>query len=90
MPKETDGKIATMLVEISRKLDELLPLKQTVNDIEESVSLLSTKYDKILEAVAKHNNDLKALKKKVCKLEEQNMSAELLSVRSSISTTAGN
>lgn len=84
VPKETDGKIATMLVEISRKLDELLPLKQTVNDIEESMSVLSTKYDKILETVAKHDNELKALKNRVCKLEEPNLSAELLSVRSSV------
>lgn len=83
-PKENNETIASMLIEINRKLDELLPLKQTVNDIEVSVQLLSSKYDSILEAVARHDTDIKALGGRVTKLEKLDTNKELLAVSAAV------
>ncbi|KAH9378435.1 hypothetical protein HPB48_013935 [Haemaphysalis longicornis] len=51
-----DATIATVLLEINRKLDELMPLTNTVKEIEASIKAISDKYESILCDVAKHDS----------------------------------
>lgn len=73
-----------MLLEINKKLDELLPLKQTVSVIEASVKLLSEKYDDVLVNLAKHDGEIKTLASKVTKIEASCASIEVQAFRAAV------
>lgn len=82
---ETEGlPIAALLLEINRKLDELLPLKQTVNDIEASIKHVSEQYDKVVADVTKNSNEIKNMKTRLSKLEETKADVELQRVTEAI------
>lgn len=67
-----DADIATVLADMSRKLDALPELKETVNGIELSVQAMSDKYDEVLQRMEKQDNDIKNLKKRVEIMEQKN------------------
>lgn len=61
--------IAPILLDIQMKLNSLLELKTTVQNIEVSVQVMSDKYDAILADTTRHEADIKGIKKKVQALE---------------------
>lgn len=71
-----DSTIATVLLDINRKLDELLPLKKVVEDMKESLNMMAKKYAIIVSDVARHNGEIKNLKNRMSKLEEVGACAE--------------
>lgn len=75
--KEAVPDIAVMLASITKKLDALLPLRETVNGIEQSIQLLSEKYDKVQEKMNQHEGDLKDLKKRVRNIEQNGANENL-------------
>lgn len=80
-----DTSVAALLLEMNRKLDELLPLKKMVHDLEASVKLMSDKYDVVLVDVVRHDGEIKCLADKVSKLEKTGGSAaELERIASSV------
>lgn len=82
--KKHDASIAIMFLDISRKLDELLPLKQTVSEIEASVKLLSAKYDDVLVNLAKYDGEIKTLTAKVAKIEASCTGTEVQVIRAAV------
>lgn len=63
--------ISLALVDIQEKLATLLSLKSTVENIEQAVQLMSDKYDQILVDSARHETEIKEIKARVEKLEQQ-------------------
>ncbi|KAH7937439.1 hypothetical protein HPB49_012440 [Dermacentor silvarum] len=72
-----DSTIATVLRDINRRLDELLPLKKVVQEMEESLNMMAKKYDTIGFDVVRHNSEIKNLKNRMSKLEEVGACAEI-------------
>lgn len=83
-PIEPSNPVVVLLADISRKLDELLPLKTTVHEIEKSISMMSEKYDSVLAEQARQDSEVKALKCRVAKLETMVAEAELHKVSNTI------
>lgn len=67
---DADLDVPGMLVNINRKLDELLSLKETVNGIESSIQHMSEKYDELLASVQRQDRDIKELSRRVKGIEE--------------------
>lgn len=82
--KENEQSFFDLLLDIRGKLDELMPLKQTVGDIEASIKLMSEKYDKVLVDIAKHDGEIKSLKSRVSKLEKSNSEHDLSKVSTAV------
>lgn len=76
-PKENEQSLAAMLLDVSGKLDDLMPLKETVSEIQASIKFMSEQYDKVLADVARQDGEIKSLKSRVLKLEKTNTSHDL-------------
>lgn len=63
--------IRSLLVNMNAKLDDLMPLKETVTSIEKSVQLMSEKYDELLVRVATQEKDTKDIRKRLEILEQK-------------------
>lgn len=79
-----ETRFSTLLLDMNRKLDELLPLTKTVSEIEASMKNMSEKYDQILADVTKHGCEIKSIKSRVLKLEQSRTDAELLRVSAAV------
>ncbi|KAG0438451.1 hypothetical protein HPB47_017007 [Ixodes persulcatus] len=55
-------KVAIFVMDMNRKLDTLLLLKETVQGIEPMVQMISDQYDDILHHLNEQENDIKDLK----------------------------
>lgn len=55
---------------LSAKVDSLMLIKETVDQIEASTKLISSQYDEILKKMECQSNEITALKKRVEKVEE--------------------
>lgn len=75
--KMLEPDIASLLTEINAKLDSLTPLKETVDSIEQSMQVLSGKYDEILEKLNKQDGEIRNLRQRVDKMEKVNAKAEI-------------
>lgn len=75
--KEQGTDIASQLLSINAKLDSLLPLKETVNSIEQSIEHMSQKYDEVLQRLAKQESDMEEVKKRIAKLEKSETPREV-------------
>ncbi|KAH6932228.1 hypothetical protein HPB50_003752 [Hyalomma asiaticum] len=62
--------IRLMLKNISSKLDQLLPLKDVVEGIEDSLQFWSEQYDELRKTTNKHEQEIKELKRRTERLEE--------------------
>lgn len=82
--KEPPDPVVAILAEISRKLDELLPLKNTVHEIEKSINMMSEKYDSVLAELTRQDSEVKSLKGRVTKLEAVVAESELHKVNTAI------
>ncbi|XP_077484998.1 uncharacterized protein LOC144095071 [Amblyomma americanum] len=79
-PATQDAKLASddstdlriWMMAISDKLDQLLPLKETIDGIEDSMQLLSDQYDDLLSRTERNEREVKELRKRVEKVETQN------------------
>lgn len=58
------------------KLDGLMTLKSTVENIEQSVQVMSDKHDKILEQLSRQDKEIAALKKRVTEIERKEHACE--------------
>ena len=56
---------------ISDKLDQLLPLKEKIDGIEDALQLLSDQYDDLLSRTERNEREVKELKKRVEKVESR-------------------
>lgn len=81
---KSDVDVSTMLVSMNNKLDELLDLKETVGGIEASISMMSAKYDEILESVKGQREEIKQLKSKVAELEGKDNGEEVKRLRNEL------
>lgn len=67
IPPSVSHQLATVI----RKLDELLPLKQTVHEMECSIQNMSLKFDEAMQRLDSQEKDIKFLKKRVEKIENE-------------------
>lgn len=63
--------VSLQLATVIRKLDELMPLKQTVHEMECSVQDMSLKFDEAMKRLDSQEKDIKSLKKRVEKIENE-------------------
>lgn len=70
--QKPDADFALLLATMSRKLDALPALKETVDGIENSIQLMSAKYDEVLRRMENQECEIRNLKKRVETIEEQN------------------
>lgn len=77
----TDSDILVALASISAKLEALGPLSEKVDGIESSINMMSSKYDEVLEALKRQDEDIKKLNKRVDMLEEKDHSEEVAKLR---------
>lgn len=82
--KDQPVDVAALLLSINRKLDSLLPLKETVDGIEQSVQAMSEKYDEVLARLTQHDNNMKDLRKRVEKLEQKDPTEEVKQLRQTV------
>lgn len=61
---------------VCQKLDELLPLKETVPNIERSIQLMSDKYDEMLTRLAAQEKDTKEIRKRLERLEQNTCASD--------------
>lgn len=59
-----EPELFTILVDINRKLDSLMTLKDTVAGIALAVQTMSDKYDDVLQSLGRHEKEIGDLKKK--------------------------
>lgn len=76
----------TLLVPLKEKVDEIASVKETVEEIEKAMQLLSTKYDVIMEKLSTQDKEMSAVKKRVEKLEESQNGAEVAKLRQDLNT----
>lgn len=76
--------VAILLMDMNRKLDTLLLLKETVQGIEHTVQMISDQYDDILHRLNEQENDIKDLKKRVDKIERADAANEVRELRSEL------
>lgn len=69
--KSDDSDVTAILAGINEKLESLMALKATVSAIELSVSMMSAKYDEVLQHMRQHDTDIKDLKKRVTNIENR-------------------
>lgn len=91
-PGEPD--IRTALSEITKKLTELacikekvetlLSMKSTVDNIESSVKLMSAKYDDVLDKMKEQDKEILTLKKKVEQVERRTNDGEVKALRKQV------
>lgn len=78
-------RMLTGLMPIQSKIDDLLEMKATVQNLELSVQVMSDKYDDLLAQLAEQNSDIKELKKKVRVLEETKVNMDdLMDIKSQL------
>lgn len=72
-PKQRSDEIdvTTILVGINEKLESLMGLKESVTALEQSVSMMSAKYDEVLKHMRQHDGDIKSLKNRVTSIENR-------------------
>ncbi|KAH8029053.1 hypothetical protein HPB51_022173 [Rhipicephalus microplus] len=73
---EAEVDIRSILSGISQKLDELLPLRETVPNIERSIQLMSDKYDEMLTRLAAQEKDTKEIRKRLERLEQDTCASD--------------
>lgn len=82
-----DGKepnVAVMFGSINAKLESLMNLKETVDSIEISIQVMSSKYDGLLRKIGEQDKEVKKLQKRVEKLEEAEAEAEIRKLRQEV------
>lgn len=72
------------LATMNQKLDTLLALKETVDGIEQSIQVLSDKYDAVINHLTEHDKELKQLRKRVEKVEKNDVKAEVKELREQV------
>ncbi|KAM7283115.1 uncharacterized protein ISCGN_000270 [Ixodes scapularis] len=65
--------VRQMLRVINEKLDQLLPLREVVEGIEDSMQFWSEQYDELRERTEQNEKDIKDLKRRMEKLEAQDV-----------------
>lgn len=76
-PKErADSDLYEMLLSIQQQLNKLENLPQKVDKIEESITMMSAKYDEVLLTMGRQDAELKELRKRVNVLEAENQKKE--------------
>lgn len=78
---KTEQDLLSMFATMNAKLDDLMGLKCTVQKIEQSVDMMSSQYDKILEHMRKQDKELAQLKKRVSAVESQQQTLETDQIR---------
>lgn len=66
-----DQDVRALLKSINEKLEYLLPLKETVDSVEDTVQYMSDQYDELLTRVEKNEREVRELKHRVDKIEKQ-------------------
>lgn len=79
--KQDDCNIAAVLATINRKLDSLVTLQDTVSAIEQSVNLMSAKYDEVLLHMRQQDGEIKDLKKRVANIEKREKDVNLIQMQ---------
>lgn len=69
--EDNAASITVQLAMVIRKLDQLMPLKQTVHEMECSVQNMSLKFDEAMKRLDSQERDIKSLKKRVEKIENE-------------------
>lgn len=69
--KGEDVNVASVMLAVHEKLEGLMTLKTTVENIEKSVQMMSSKYDEILAHIRKQDKEVKELKHRVQAIEER-------------------
>lgn len=69
--REEFAGLRSLLISMNEKLDGLVPLKETVSNIEKSIEVMSDKYDELLKRLAVQESDTKNVKARVEKLEQK-------------------
>ncbi|KAK8768633.1 hypothetical protein V5799_014902, partial [Amblyomma americanum] len=67
--QETD--YASLFMSINDKLEQLMTLKCTVENIEQSVQTMSDQYDTILQHITRQDKDIAELRKRVDAIESR-------------------
>lgn len=65
--------IASTLSSINDKLEQLMPLKGTVLEVERSIEHMPKKFDDVMEKLNGQERDIAALRKRVEKIEQENL-----------------
>lgn len=63
--------MSQQLTTVIRKLDELMPLKQTIDEMEFSIQDMSLKLDEAMQRLDSQEKGIKSLKKRVEKIENE-------------------
>lgn len=82
--KDSDVDVMVALAAMNKKLDSLLDLKETVNGIEQAIQMLSDKYDGVISRMTQQEMDLKELKKRVERVEQDEAKAEIRQLKDQI------
>lgn len=65
------GEIRLLLCSISQKFDVLMPLKETVSNIERPVQMISEQYEELLRRLENHEKENKDIQKRMGAIEAQ-------------------
>nr|XP_050027907.2 LOW QUALITY PROTEIN: chromosome partition protein MukB-like [Dermacentor andersoni] len=71
-----------MLVSINEKLEYLLPLKQTVESVEDTVQFMSVQYDELLTRIEKNEREVKELKHRIERVEAKD--SEMMQLKTEV------
>ncbi|KAH7954999.1 hypothetical protein HPB49_023709 [Dermacentor silvarum] len=82
--RTSDSEVVTRLVDMDRKLNMLLELPTKVNGIEESIQLLSDRFDVIQQRQDRQEKELKDLRRKVENIEKSGATKELEQLQTDI------
>lgn len=73
----TDSDIFAVLIAIQAKLEKMESLPEKVDNIEKSISMMSDKYDEVLNVMSRHDAELKELRKRVEAVESRSDTEEV-------------
>lgn len=76
--------VASLLADINRKLDSLIPLKATVDSIERKIQEVSDKYDEVLKSQVQHDKEIKELNKRMEAVEKVSEANEIDRLRQEV------
>lgn len=75
--QKSEVDMASLLANMNTKLDSLMTIKETVDNIEKTVKHLSDDYDDLLKKVNRHDGELKNIQKRMETIENQNQKSEI-------------
>lgn len=70
-PENQGVNVASLMLAVNEKLEGLMTLKTTVENIEQSVNMMSSKYDEILAHIRTQDKEVKQLKHRVEAIEQR-------------------